>query len=77
MRVASKLTKLASVRAELHLRKEEAGRWQNLNASRCQFFRRHAGRPPASPRKGGLSVMIYQQPPLSVTQSRWDFFAGA
>src|SRR6266568_5286963 len=44
IRVASKLTKLASVRAELHLCKEEAGRWQNLNASRCQFFRRRAGR---------------------------------
>jgi len=41
--VASKLAKLASVRVEIALTvRKEAGRWQNLNASRCQFFRRRA-----------------------------------
>jgi hypothetical protein len=27
--------------------------------------------------KGQNAQLIYQQPPLSVTQSRWHFFAGA
>jgi hypothetical protein len=43
IRVASKLAKLASVRAELPYVRKEAGRWQNLNASSCQFFRRRVG----------------------------------
>lgn len=31
-----------------------------------------------SPPPGKMSAVgIYQQPPLSVTQSRWHFFAGA
>ena len=42
--VVSKLAKLASVRIEIALTvRKEAGRWENLNASGCEFFRRLGG----------------------------------
>lgn len=41
--VASKLAKLALLRAELPYVREEVGRFQNLNASRHNVFKRHTG----------------------------------